>query len=95
VSTATAAPEGEDVGAGRRLVSAPSGQKGQRRGGKRRPRIAGRVRVASGPWSVEESWWVAEPVEREYWDVELEEGGVYRLFRDGARGDWFADGVYD
>jgi protein ImuB len=95
VSTPVATPDGEDVGAGRRLVSAASGQPGQRRGGKRRPRIAGRVRVASGPWSVEESWWVAEPVEREYWDVELEEGGVYRLFRDGARGDWFADGVYD
>lgn len=86
------APEGEDVGAGRRLVSV---DERRRRGGKRRPRIAGRVRVASGPWSVEEGWWVAEPVEREYWDVELEEGGIYRLFKEPQKGAWFADGVYD
>lgn len=86
------APEGEDVGAGRRLVSV---DERRRRGGKRRPRIAGRVRVAAGPWSVEEGWWVAEPVEREYWDVELEEGGIYRLFKEAAKGSWFADGVYD
>ena len=85
-------PEGEDVGAGRRLVA--DAEK-RRRGGKRPPRIAGHVRVASGPWSVEEGWWVSEPVEREYWDVELEEGGVYRLFREAGKGDWFADGVYD
>jgi protein ImuB len=44
---------------------------------------------------VEEGWWVEESVEREYWDVELEEGGIYRLFREPVRGEWFADGVYD
>ncbi|HEV8242152.1 MAG TPA: DNA polymerase Y family protein [Thermoanaerobaculia bacterium] len=87
-----AAPEGEDVGAGRRLVSV---DERRRRGGKRRPRIAGRVRIASGPWAVEEGWWVAEPVAREYWDVELEEGGIYRLFKEPQKGVWFADGVYD
>ncbi|HXT52507.1 MAG TPA: DNA polymerase Y family protein [Thermoanaerobaculia bacterium] len=92
VASPAETPEGEDVGAGRRLVAAGEGR---RRGGRRRPRIAGRVRVASGPWSVEEGWWVAEPVAREYWDVELEEGGIYRLFREAQKGRWFADGVYD
>ncbi|HEV8632077.1 MAG TPA: hypothetical protein VGV61_17310, partial [Thermoanaerobaculia bacterium] len=96
VGPTAAEPEGEDAGAGRRVVAvAAPGAAADRRGGKRRPRIAGRVRVASGPWSLEEGWWVAETVEREYWDVELEGGGVYRLFRDPQQQSWFADGVYD
>jgi hypothetical protein len=32
---------------------------------------------------------------REYWDVELAGAGLWRLFRDGAAGRWYADGVYD
>jgi protein ImuB len=60
----------------------------------RRPVIEGRVRVASGPWQLEEGWWQEEPVEREYWDVETE-GGVFRLYREAGGGAWFADGVYD
>jgi len=62
---------------------------------RRPPRIAGRVAVAAGPWSVEEGWWGDDAVEREYWDVELDAGGIYRLFRDARSGEWFADGVYD
>ncbi|RMH21353.1 MAG: DNA polymerase Y family protein [Acidobacteria bacterium] len=64
-------------------------------GSARRPRIAGAVRVASGPWTLEEGWWTKEPLAREYWDVELQGGVLYRIFRDRASGDWFADGVYD
>jgi len=60
-----------------------------------RPKIHGRVRVASGPWSLEEAWWSEEPVARDYWDVELASGGLYRIYRDHASGDWFADGIYD
>lgn len=61
--------------------------------GEKRFEIRGDVRVASGPWSIEERWWTEEPVVREYWDVELTGGGVYRLFRTGP--EWFVDGVYD
>ena len=60
-----------------------------------KPRIQGLVRVAAGPWSLEEGWWTAEPVERDYWDVELSGGGLYRIFRDRTTGEWFADGMYD
>ena len=60
-----------------------------------KPRIQGLVRVAAGPWSLEEGWWTAEPVERDYWDVELSGGGLYRIFRDRRSGEWFADGMYD
>jgi protein ImuB len=55
--------------------------------------IAGTVRICSGPWRVEEGWWSDRPDVREYWDVELERGGVYRLFRGGE--DWFVDARYE
>jgi protein ImuB len=61
----------------------------------KRPRVAGQVRVASGPWVLEEEWWEENPTQRSYWDVELTDGGLYRLFRDAATGRWFTDGVYD
>jgi hypothetical protein len=61
-----------------------------------RPCPQGRVRVASGPWELEQEWWRPEQgVAREYWDVELDDGAVYRIYRDRRTGDWLADGVYD
>ncbi len=57
--------------------------------------IQGSVRVAAGPWSVEEGWWSDSPSERDYWDVELSDGGLYRIFRDRRGESWFADGLYD
>lgn len=60
----------------------------------KRPRIEGRVKVASGPWGLEEGWWTEEPTGRDYWDVELT-GGIYRIYRDRVTGEWFADGIYD
>ena len=60
-----------------------------------RPRIQGRIRVASGPWRLEEEWWEETPVTRDYWDVELGDGALYRLYRDRGSGDWFIDGAYD
>src|SRR5262249_12358644 len=57
--------------------------------------IAGSVRVAAGPWSMEGGVWSGAPAARDYWDVELAEGGLYRLYRDRASRAWFADGVYD
>src|SRR6266536_582318 len=59
------------------------------------PEIAGSVRVAAGPWSLEEGWWSAAPASRDYWDVELAEGGLYRIYRDRATEKWYADGLYD
>ena len=60
-----------------------------------RPGLQGRVEVASGPWHLEEGWWTEEPVARDYWDVELADGGLYRIYRERASGEWFADGIYD
>ncbi|MCM2270632.1 MAG: hypothetical protein NDJ75_11065, partial [Thermoanaerobaculia bacterium] len=61
----------------------------------RRPELRGAVRVAAGPWRLEEGWWSEAPMAREYWDVEIAAGGLWRLYRDAASGDWFADGAYD
>ncbi|HEY2798925.1 MAG TPA: hypothetical protein VGK26_13630 [Thermoanaerobaculia bacterium] len=57
--------------------------------------IAGTVRVAAGPWSLEEGWWTDSAADRDYWDVELSDGGLYRIYRARNGGEWFADGVYD
>ena len=59
------------------------------------PPIAGSVRVAAGPWSLEEGWWSDSPADRDYWDIELSDGGLYRIYRARTGGAWFADGVYD
>jgi len=32
---------------------------------------------------------------REEWDVRLESGGLYRIFRDGLRESWFVEGELD
>jgi len=59
------------------------------------PEISGAVRVAAGPWNLEEGWWFAAPASRDYWDVELASGGLYRIYRDRASEKWYADGMYD
>ncbi len=59
------------------------------------PTISGSVKVAAGPWSLEEGWWSEAPADRDYWDVELSDGGLYRIYRDRKDGAWFADGIYD
>ena len=59
------------------------------------PPISGSVRVASGPWSLEDGWWTEAPADRDYWDVELSDGGLYRIYRERPVDKWFADGVYD
>lgn len=63
--------------------------------GSKRPRVEGQVKVASGPWGLEEEWWAEEPAARDYWDVELAGRGLYRIYRERATGVWYADGVYD
>jgi len=59
------------------------------------PRVQGLVRVAAGPWTLDDGWWNEAPVERDYWDVELGGGRLYRVYRNRTTGDWFADGMYD
>ncbi|MEM7052418.1 MAG: DNA polymerase Y family protein [Acidobacteriota bacterium] len=60
-----------------------------------RPRLQGEIRIASGPWHLEEGWWSQEVVTRDYWDIELGSGGIYRVYRERSSDAWFVDGVYD
>lgn len=57
--------------------------------------VSGSVRVSSGPWRIEHGWWSEAPAAREYWDVELERGGVYRVYQAPVSADWFVDARYD
>ncbi|MEQ8762772.1 MAG: DNA polymerase Y family protein [Planctomycetota bacterium] len=61
----------------------------------KRPQIEGTVRVAAGPWRLEDRWWGTDGEEREYWDVELSSGVLARIYRDAKTTEWFADGLYD
>ena len=54
-----------------------------------------RVLACAGPWRFSGEWWDAAPWARDEWDVELADGLVCRLARDGLRGIWYLDGVYD
>jgi protein ImuB len=61
----------------------------------RGPGIAGRVVGLAGPWRVATEWWSAAGCTREYYDLELSDGGIYRCFRERRSGEWFVDGAYD
>jgi protein ImuB len=60
--------------------------------------LGGRVVAAAGPWRIAAEWWGDAPCARDYFDLELSDGGLYRCFaeREHAECDrWFVDGVYD
>lgn len=46
----------------------------------------------AGPWRVEETWF-EEAVTRDEYDVLLEDGALYRIFRQGTH--WYLRGAYD
>lgn len=56
--------------------------------------IAGRVVHLAGPWRVHGDWWNEAQYARDYYDAQLSDGCVYRLYRDGSR-RWFVEAVYD
>jgi len=49
----------------------------------------------AGPWRLVGEWWSESPFARDYYDLELSDGGLYRCYRERAAGQWFVDGVYD
>ena len=55
----------------------------------------GSATMSSGPWKIQDGWWSTSPADREYWDVELHRGGIYRVYRECAAGGWFLDARYD
>jgi len=50
------------------------------------------VRECAGPWRIEEGW-VSDAIVRDEYDVLLESGALYRIYRLGAH--WYLRGAYD
>lgn len=58
------------------------------------PGISGKVISVAGPWRTSGGWWTNEPWSRDEWDVALDTGALYRIFKEpGQR--WFIEGSYD
>jgi protein ImuB len=53
---------------------------------------------ADGPERIEQEWWIASGLQRDYYCVEDEQGGRYWLFRSGHYGngepEWFIHGFF-
>jgi protein ImuB len=56
--------------------------------------VRGTVTDRAGPWRASGDWWDVA-WSREEWDVALDRGGVYRIYRDRLREEWFVDGELD
>jgi protein ImuB len=56
--------------------------------------IRGAVLDRAGPWRASGDWWDAA-WSREEWDVLLSTAGLYRIFRELVRGEWFVEGELD
>jgi protein ImuB len=64
------------------------------------PGVRGAVAASAGPWRASGDWWDVA-FSREEWDVALVPpsaragGGLFRLFLDRLRGEWFVEGELD
>jgi protein ImuB len=58
-------------------------------------KFGGRVVHLAGPWRLSGEWWRESSFSRDYYDAELSDGCVYRIYHEHGSGNWFADGVYD
>jgi protein ImuB len=70
----------------------------------RRGLRGGDVSNSAGPWRTSGGWWKEDLKlerrneggwDRDEWDVLLEDGATYRLFRERGGNHWFVDGVVD
>jgi hypothetical protein len=48
------------------------------------------VEAVSEEWVVEDRWWTGRPLRRRYFELILADGRSEVVFRDLARGGWFA-----
>lgn len=57
--------------------------------------FGGRVVALAGPWRLAGEWWTDDCFVRDYFDMGLSDGGVYRIYRNAHTGRWFVEGEYD
>ena len=66
-----------------------------------RPRQSRRIVRWGGPWRVVDASVLAavlatgRPLKRDYYQIELEDGGAYLVYWDRVSDDWFLQGVFD
>ena len=58
------------------------------------PGIRGNIITYAGPWRSSGDWWTDHSWDREEWDISLNDGGIYRMYREPAQA-WFLEGAYD
>ena len=56
--------------------------------------IRGNVITYAGPWRTSGDWWSVNSWDRDEWDVSLNDGSLYRIYRD-PKAAWFIEGTYD
>jgi protein ImuB len=61
----------------------------------RRGFAGGGVTSCVGPWRTSGDWWQADGWDRDEWDVALNDGAVYRIFRDRSSDGWFVEAIVD
>jgi protein ImuB len=73
----------------------------------RRGLSGGRVEQCAGPWRTSGAWWEESPSalahrslggggwDRDEWDVTLNDGATYRVFRERDSDQWFLEGIVD
>lgn len=59
------------------------------------PGVQGTVLEAAGPWKISGEWWTDAPWVREEWDVELDDGALYRIYNELNTREWYVHSVYD
>jgi protein ImuB len=57
--------------------------------------VKGNVLHSAGPWKTSGEWWATTAWTREEWDVELDDGALYRIFQQPQTRQWYVSGVYD
>ncbi len=57
--------------------------------------VKGTVVRSAGPWKTSGEWWTIAAWNREEWDVALDDGALYRIYREMPTCDWYVHGVYD
>jgi protein ImuB len=57
--------------------------------------VKGVVLRSAGPWKTCGEWWADTAWSREEWDVALDDGGLYRIYKESQTQGWFVQGIYD
>ena len=52
----------------------------------------GSIAKSQGPWRSSGNWW-ENLWAREEWDIQMKEGGLYRIFLE--KNQWYVEGAYD